>query len=127
MLFRSKNSAGAVVRFAAVARKACESVPMQCNPPSGSVFPVGTTQVTCVYGGVAGQTLSCSFPVVVTCNNLAAAVVNGTVTLTWDSGATLQTSENVNGPWSDVSGAKSPFHVNSFARHRFFQLIDRTQ
>jgi hypothetical protein len=36
-----------------------------CNPPSGSVFPVGTTTVTCTATDAAGNIASCSFNVTV--------------------------------------------------------------
>jgi len=36
-----------------------------CNPPSGSVFPVGTTTVTCTATDGSGATASCSFNVTV--------------------------------------------------------------
>ena len=34
---------------------------------------------------------------------------DGTVTLTWTGGGTLQASPTVNGPWQDIAGATSPF------------------
>ena len=34
-----------------------------CIPPSGSMFPVGTTMVTCTATGSSGNTATCSFPV----------------------------------------------------------------
>src|SRR5205085_2499977 len=37
-----------------------------CNPPSGSSFPVGTTQVVCTATDPSGNSASCSFDVTVT-------------------------------------------------------------
>jgi hypothetical protein len=34
-----------------------------CNPPSGSMFPAGTTSVTCTATDSSGNTATCSFPV----------------------------------------------------------------
>jgi hypothetical protein len=36
-----------------------------CNPPSGSIFPVGTTTVTCTATDTSGNTAACSFTVTV--------------------------------------------------------------
>jgi hypothetical protein len=36
---------------------------------------------------------------------------NGSITLTWTGGGTLQTATTVNGPYSSVTGATSPFTV----------------
>jgi len=41
----------------------CPGVTVVCNPPSGSVFPVGTTTVTCIATDASGNTASCSFTV----------------------------------------------------------------
>jgi uncharacterized delta-60 repeat protein/uncharacterized repeat protein (TIGR01451 family) len=38
---------------------------VECNPPSGSVFPQGTTTVTCTASDIQGATANCSFTVTV--------------------------------------------------------------
>ncbi|NND77188.1 MAG: HYR domain-containing protein [Flavobacteriales bacterium] len=43
----------------------CGTVLTTYNPPSGSVFPVGTTPVTCTATDAAGNTSTCSFDVTV--------------------------------------------------------------
>ncbi len=43
----------------------CPGVTLQCVPPSGSVFPVGTTTVTCTATDASGNTATCSFTVTV--------------------------------------------------------------
>jgi hypothetical protein len=44
----------------------CPGVTVQCNPPSGSCFPVGVTTVTCTATDTSGNvSLPCSFPVTV--------------------------------------------------------------
>jgi hypothetical protein len=58
------------VYYKAVARDDCSpTVNIVCVPPSGSVFNVGTTTVTCTATDACGNQSSCSFPVKVI-NNL---------------------------------------------------------
>ncbi len=44
----------------------CGDVTLVCDPPSGSVFPVGTTPVICTATDSSGNTNSCTFSVTVT-------------------------------------------------------------
>jgi len=55
----------AVVTFAATATDNCPGVILVCSPPSGTVFPKGTTSVTCTATDTAGNQTSCSFTVTV--------------------------------------------------------------
>ena len=50
------SSSGTEVTYAASARDENGTVPVRCRPPSGSVFPVGTTTVRCTARNVAGAT-----------------------------------------------------------------------
>jgi hypothetical protein len=43
----------------------CPGVTSVCSPPSGSIFPVGTTTVTCTATDTSGNTATCSFTVTV--------------------------------------------------------------
>jgi hypothetical protein len=57
---------GAVVEFdMPTATDNCSEVALSCDPPSGSMFPVGTTVVTCTARDVAGNTSTCAFNVTV--------------------------------------------------------------
>jgi hypothetical protein len=58
---------GAVATFSATASDNCPGVTVVCNPGSGSVFPVGTTTVTCTATDTASPAniASCSFTVTV--------------------------------------------------------------
>jgi hypothetical protein len=47
------------------ATDSCSPVTVACTPAPGSVFPVGTTSVTCVARDTAGNTNACSFAVIV--------------------------------------------------------------
>ncbi|MGH9766817.1 MAG: HYR domain-containing protein [Blastocatellia bacterium] len=55
----------AVVTYSATATDNCPGVTVGCAPPSGSVFPKGTTPVTCTATDVGGKSSSCSFTVTV--------------------------------------------------------------
>ena len=57
---------GAPVSFSVAAVDDCDTnVTVQCAPPSGSVFPVGTTTVICTATDAAGNESRQAFPVVV--------------------------------------------------------------
>jgi hypothetical protein len=55
-----------VVEFDAFATDDCDPAPtVTCQPPSGSWFPVGVTEVTCTAVDSVGNTATCSFTVTV--------------------------------------------------------------
>jgi hypothetical protein len=61
------SSGSAVVTFAATASDTCDSTPtVMCSPASGSMFPIGTTTVTCTATDDSGNSAMCSFMVTVT-------------------------------------------------------------
>jgi len=61
------------VSFTVSAHDNCDAQPtVICNPPSGSLFPIGTTTVTCTATDAAGNTSACSFTVTVTGQDLSA-------------------------------------------------------
>ena len=43
----------------------CSTVTVTCNPPAGSMFPLGTTTVTCTATDGSSNTATCNFPVTV--------------------------------------------------------------
>lgn len=49
---------------------ACSAVTVDCVPPSGSIFPVGTTTVTCTATDDCGNTSECMFDITVTSTNV---------------------------------------------------------
>lgn len=53
------------VTYAVTASDNCPGVTVVCSPASGSIFPVGTTSVTCTAMDTSGNTASCSFTVTV--------------------------------------------------------------
>lgn len=48
--------------------------------------------------------------------------LDGTLTITWTGGGTLQASPTVNGPWQDVTGATSPFTFTPTAAQLFGRI-----
>ena len=55
---------GAVLDFVAVATDVCDPNPViECDPPSGSTFPLGATVVTCTARDAAGNSAQCTFTV----------------------------------------------------------------
>jgi hypothetical protein len=60
------SAAGAVVNYVASASDPCGIASFDCVPPSGSLFPPGTTTVTCRAVDGSGNSNSCSFTVTVT-------------------------------------------------------------
>ncbi|HEY3746694.1 MAG TPA: HYR domain-containing protein [Gemmatimonadaceae bacterium] len=59
------SPAGAVVSFGTNVTDNVKVTSLSCEPASGSVFPVGTTNVLCTAGDAAGNTSSKSFSVIV--------------------------------------------------------------
>jgi hypothetical protein len=55
--------AGTLVEYKVEAWDACGPVEVACTPPSGSIFPAGTTEVICRAVDLAGNIAFCSFGV----------------------------------------------------------------
>ena len=55
----------AVVNFSPTVSDNCPGVTTNCSPASGSIFPAGTTTVTCTATDTSGNTNACSFTVTV--------------------------------------------------------------
>jgi len=112
---------GAVVNFNVTATDNCAGpVVVVCTPPSGSVFPSGTNIVTCVATDPCGNTNQCSFNVVVGAGSELSIALS--VIVTWTCGGTLQYADDLNGPWTDIPGATSPYSAPANAAHRFYRV-----
>lgn len=69
------NECGAIVNFASAISDNCPGATIACVPPSGSLFPIGTTTVCCIATDASGKADTCCFnvtindtePPVVTC------------------------------------------------------------
>ncbi|MBI1851373.1 MAG: HYR domain-containing protein [Planctomycetes bacterium] len=76
-----QQSGGAIITFDATATDACDSAPVvECVPGSGTLFPIGLTQVDCTATDGSGNSSSCSFNVTVGNVTLTSVLPNtGTV------------------------------------------------
>jgi hypothetical protein len=109
---------GAPVTFQVTATDGCDTnITILCAPPSGSVFPLGTNIVNCTAHDSFGNTSFCSFLVYV---QPAVLSITKTVTIQWCGGA-LQGADNVNGPWTDIPGATSPYTVATDKARQFYR------
>jgi hypothetical protein len=115
------SSNGAIVRYTASARTTCiQNLPVQCTPPSASVFPVGTTVVSCIASN-NNQFATCTFTVNVKCGAVSIAVANNQAVITWDGG-TLESAPSVVGPWNAEPNARSPYTIPALAPSRYFRV-----
>jgi hypothetical protein len=61
---------GEVITYDVPATDNCSDPVVDCSPPSGSTFPLGTTDGTCTATDDAGNTATCAFNVDVDCANI---------------------------------------------------------
>lgn len=109
----------------ALTEKCGQSVPVRCEPPSGSFFPLGVTSVKCQATGPGGDTVECSFDVRVTCDGPSISVLiedRSRLRLMWPGGGVLETATEATGPWRQVSGASSPHIVEGEGERAFFRV-----
>lgn len=92
---------------------------VRCVPASGSLFPFGTTTVSCTATDAAGNTSTCTFKVNVGASSL---LIEPAVVLRWGCGEVLQAAGNLDGPWADVPAAVSPHTVLAKDAQRFYRL-----
>jgi hypothetical protein len=100
-----------------------------CVPPSGSLFPVGTTTVTCIASDLCRNTNTCTFDVIVG-SHPAECVLHfsfppadpGLLMLTWECHGILEYAQDVMGPWSELLGVTSPYAAVADDRQRFFRI-----
>ncbi|HEY7543548.1 MAG TPA: SBBP repeat-containing protein, partial [Blastocatellia bacterium] len=87
----------------------CPGATASCSPPSGAVFPVGATTVTCTATDSSGGTASCSFTVTVT--DTQPPVISCPAGVTAQTGATCEAAVpdvTSSVTVSDNCGASSP-------------------
>ena len=120
----ASNAAGAVVTYTSSAAGGCPPVTVNCNPPSGSTFPIGTTTVTCTASDACGQTVTCSFHVTVNRPPVAIqpAPTGNQIQVAW-TGGTLQRADNLEGPYVDVDPQPaSPVSIPPIGTAGFFRV-----
>jgi microsomal dipeptidase-like Zn-dependent dipeptidase len=119
----------ATVDFDVMARDNCEgSVSIQCVPPTGSVFPIGTNYVTCVATDANGNSATGTFPVIVntacpecfsiTCPRgpiVAPADRSGMATVEFEVFATNRCGGTINVICTPPSGSDFPVGTNGVA------------
>ena len=97
---------GAAVSYAATSTDNCSST-MAYSHASGSVFPVGTTTVTATATDPAGNSTSCSFDIVVSDNEVPAAICQDhTIYLDANGQASIVASD-IDGGSTDNCGVQS--------------------
>lgn len=118
------SSAGTIVNYQV---NVCDSsATLRCTPPSGSLFPVGTTTVTCETKTASGATETCSFAVtVVNRPGLSASRSGDEISIGWTEGGQLQRADSIAGPWRTVPNATSPYRLRPTATERqsFFRVV----
>ena len=116
---------GAVVKFDVKAHSTYDpTVPVVCNPASGTVFPVGVTTVICTAKSLAGEVDSCSFTVTVNCQGRITGE-NGPfgLVLNWTgSPGALERSADPSGPWSQVTTGVNRYKVRPGASQEYFRV-----
>jgi hypothetical protein len=92
MTVDATSAAGAVVTYPIpVVDGTCPRFTLACNPPSGSVFPIGVTTVNCMAMDSMGNKVQCAFTVTVrsSCSLQLACPPNLTVKATSAAGAVV--------------------------------------
>jgi hypothetical protein len=111
---------GAVVTFTATATDNCDAnVSVACVPPSGSTFAIGTNTVACAALDASGNRGTCGFKVTVRPSRLT---IERAVIVNWTCAGALQGADHLDGPWTDVPGATSPYCVGASQARRFYRV-----
>ncbi len=116
------SSSGTAVSFTVTATSPCGlPTTVVCVPPSGSLFPIGTTLVACIASDSLGTSSTGEFPVTV--RELAIVPNPNSLEVRWEiSGMSLEEAPSASGPWTPVAGATSPFKVVPNLQGKFFRL-----
>ncbi len=106
MIVNTASSSGTVVNYSASATDKYGAVPIDCTPPSGSVFKLGGTVVSCTATDVAGNMATASFLVMVrtgpdTIKPTITVPPNLTVKTTSQSGEQVKYSVSVTDNFND--------------------------
>lgn len=125
-LVQCTSRAGAKVEFTVSAFTEFETdVKVVSDPPSGSLFPQGTTVVTCRAMSLAGAVNTCTFAVTVECNRLitlnrriaskTALVIEGL-----PEGSVVERATSISGPWEVYATGVSSVDLEILRDQDFF-------
>jgi hypothetical protein len=121
----ASSSRGAVVNYMPTATDDCSSIiTIKCYPEPGSVFPLGVTEVVCEATDECGNATKCEFKVEVVRAHLSIVRTPQGVEIRWDCG-TLEEADNVDGVWTPLASATSPYLVSPVAPRKFYRLRDQ--
>jgi hypothetical protein len=141
LVFVSSGGAGTPVFYDVHATDACDTnLLLNCIPPSGSVFPIGTNRVICTAVDSSGNSNQCQFTVRVESRvsfTLAIAREGTNIVISWPkTGIPRQLEGTVHvGPaeWNAVTDTPEDAGDNYILRlpvtndNKFFRLRERTQ
>jgi hypothetical protein len=114
------STSGQIVTYQVSVCNSSSSV--STTPPSGSLFPPGTTTVSCVASNAAGVVERCNFTVTVTCVTISVVQNGPNLTLSWPGTGTLQKANAVTGPWVSLPNATSPYQISISGSQGFFRV-----
>jgi hypothetical protein len=90
VLLECTGRSGTPVLYSATASDLCDMSPVvQCDPPSGSLFPAGVTPVNCVATDASGNPATCNFTVTVRVVNHCPEAVLQSVTVPADGSVSI--------------------------------------
>ena len=136
LLVEAQSLAGAIVSWAVTATDNCDTnVAVYCDPPAGSVFPLGTTPVYCWAQDGSGNKDVCGFTVTVT-NSWPFAITHTgplagpSVILNWRGNNFPQEAPSLNPPmdWQTVvgtivtNGSERTMQLPATGAQRYFRL-----
>ncbi len=124
------SAAGAVVDYAVSAMAGCTPLEViyRCADgcdrivSPGSVFPFGTTRITCQAMRSGEIVASCSFSITVNCTRLSINRTGPKVSLQWQGGGVLQVADRPAGPWTDASLSGSQTDLAARDPQKFYRL-----
>jgi hypothetical protein len=138
MVALTSNSSEPVEYPVAVQDERGEVAQLQCNPPSGASFQLGTTIVTCIASDTCGNSQLCRFEVMVVEHSEPRLTIshlpNGQIRVCWPASASAYRLQSSQSPiefasWSDVVEAPDVDDTENCVRlqldaaHRFFRMI----
>jgi hypothetical protein len=119
------GSTGAAVSFAPAASDACDSNPrVTCNPPSGSIFALGITLVTCAATDQSSNRTECQFTITVQDTEPPRITCPSDLTLLENQGAANDVSVSYDAPSASDNCDNAPSIVCVPATGSAFPLGD---